>query len=260
MPAVNDEIRLVVRGDDLGMAHAVNEGLVSAWRDGILTQVTAMVPCPWFHEGARLALTHGIPTAVHMTLTAEWDHLRWGPLTGPTSCAAADGTFHRTVQDVVAAVRPEDAIAEIDAQVEQFRATGLEPTGLDPHMAAVVKDSIQPLVERHGLPFFTGAGRDHKYADTVTMLTLQPDKTAWLQQWLTGLEPGTHMLVTHPGVDSPELAAITDPAAENYVWARPGRLSDLDALTDQGVRDVVAGRGIVLSQFTADGGTVPVQK
>ena len=38
------EIQFVVQGDDLGMCHAVNEGIQFAFEQGIVTQVTAMAP------------------------------------------------------------------------------------------------------------------------------------------------------------------------------------------------------------------------
>ena len=253
-----DAIKLVVRGDDLGMCHAVNEGIAAAWTDGILSQTTAMVPCPWFTEGAAKAIAAGIPTAVHMTMTAEWDNIRWRPLTGPTTVAAPDGTFWRTVADVQAKVDPDDALAEIAAQVECFRATGLEPTGLDPHMAAFVPASVGPIAKRVGLPFFH-AGRDSDYIDSNTMLTTRRDKTAWLQNWLRELGPGTHLLIAHPALASPELEALTSPDAENRNWADVWRITDLEALTDPDVRDIVASRGIELVAHAPDGGTTPRQ-
>ena len=256
---MTSEIRLAVRGDDLGMAHAVNEGMALAWRHGILSQTTVMAPCPWFAEGARLALDLGIPTAVHTTLTAEWENLRWGPLAGPTTCAQRDGTFHRSIEDVLDHVRPEDAVAEIDAQVGRIRDTGIEPGGLDPHMGAIATGSVGSIAKRHGLPFVHGRAGLGMY-DSVTMLTHRQDKMTWLQTWLAGLGPGTHLLVTHPGVDGPELAALTDPAAPNHLWAHPGRVTDLAALLDPEVLDVVDRRGITLVAAFGDGRAIPTDK
>jgi predicted glycoside hydrolase/deacetylase ChbG (UPF0249 family) len=252
-------IRLAVRGDDLGMAHAVNEGIAAAWTSGILTQVTVMAPCPWFAEGARVARDLGMPTAVHTTLTAEWSNLRWGPLTGATSCARRDGTFHRTPEQVAERVHPDDAVAEIDAQVARVRDAGLTPMGLDPHMGVVVAGTAAVVAERHDLPFVHG-GRRTGRVDTMAMLTNQADKRAWLLAWLVGLSEGTHLLVTHPGVDGDELAALTDPEAPNSMWAHSGRVSDLAVLTDPEVLDVVAGRSIELVAAFGDGTTVGVEK
>ena len=83
-------IELVVQGDDFGMCHAVNTGVAEAFTNGILSQASTMVACPWFDEAAALAAEHDIPLGVHLTLTCEWDYLRWPPLTGGPSLAGPD--------------------------------------------------------------------------------------------------------------------------------------------------------------------------
>src|SRR5205085_11919649 len=93
-------VKLVVQGDDFGMCHAVNEGTVEAFRNGVLTQASTMVPCPWFTEAADLAKQHGLPLGIHQTLTCERDYLRWRPLTDGPSLVRDDGTTRRpTVVD-----------------------------------------------------------------------------------------------------------------------------------------------------------------
>jgi hypothetical protein len=53
---MSDAIKLVVRVDDFGMCHAVNEGIRRAFSDGIATVASAMAPCPWFTEAVGQAL------------------------------------------------------------------------------------------------------------------------------------------------------------------------------------------------------------
>ena len=106
-------VKLVVQSDDFGMCHAVNTGTVAAFLDGIVTQTTMMAPCPWFDEAAALAHEHDIPVGVHLTLTCEWDHLRWRPMTSGGSLVGDDGTFLRTVEDAQAALDRDEAVAEL---------------------------------------------------------------------------------------------------------------------------------------------------
>ena len=47
-------VRLVVRGDDFGMCHAVNEGISRAFTEGIVTTSSMMAPCPWFGEAVKI--------------------------------------------------------------------------------------------------------------------------------------------------------------------------------------------------------------
>ncbi len=48
------QIRLIVRGDDMGFSHAVNLGCVKAYQEGILTAVEVMVPCDYFLEAVEM--------------------------------------------------------------------------------------------------------------------------------------------------------------------------------------------------------------
>ena len=118
------DIKLVVQGDDLGMCRAVNEGIALAKTDGILTQASVMAPTPWFAEGAAIVRRAGLPVGLHVTLTCEWDYLRWSPLSPATTLRGADGTFHRTVEDAATA-DPGEAVAEAHAQADRATALGL---------------------------------------------------------------------------------------------------------------------------------------
>ncbi len=59
------DIRLIVRGDDFGMCHAVNQGIAAAFGEGIVTTSSAMAPCPWFGEAVEIARDLRIPLGVH---------------------------------------------------------------------------------------------------------------------------------------------------------------------------------------------------
>ena len=127
------DIRLVVQGDDLGMCRAVNEGIALAATEGILTQASVMAPTPWFAEGAATVKRIALPVGLHVTLTCEWDYLRWSPLSPAPTLRGTDGTFHRTVE-AAATADSADAVTEGHAQADRATALGLEITYVDPHM------------------------------------------------------------------------------------------------------------------------------
>ena len=52
--AQDGEIRLLVRGDDMGAAQAVNEACILGAREGIVRSVEVIVPGPWFLDAVRL--------------------------------------------------------------------------------------------------------------------------------------------------------------------------------------------------------------
>lgn len=245
-------INLIVQADDLGMCHAVNEGIVRAFTEGIVTQAAIMAPCPWFDEAAALARTHAIPTGMHCTLTCEWDHLRWRPLTGGASLVEDDGTMHRTVDGAGARVDVEEAYVELRAQANRAAAAGLSLICCDHHMGPVCAEACERLCDALGVPFLYPQVEPHLDLASSTMLSTYegnetyPDKKAWLLHYIDRLSAGTHYLCTHPAVPGAELAAIARPDAHNVDWAERFRKSDLEVLTDPDVRAAIDARGIAL--------------
>lgn len=242
------QIRVVVQGDDLGMCRAVNEGIVTAATDGILTQTSAMAATPWFAEGASLARRHGIATGLHCTFTSEWDHLRWAPLTPAPSLRGDDGTFHRTVEAAKAAADPAEAIDELRAQRNRAEALGLTLDYVDPHMGLVCVPAYEAMCAEAGRSFIYPGVRPHHRWDSFTSLSTAPldDRPGWLAEQLDALDPGTHFVLSHPGTPGDELRALTDPDAANAEWAETFRAADLEALCAPEVRAVVERRGIDL--------------
>lgn len=241
-------VELVVQCDDFGMCHAVNEGAVRAFVDGIVTQTSAMVPCPWFSEAAELAQRHGIPTGIHCTLTCEWDYLRWSPLTGAASLTGADRTFHRTVADAQTASDPDEAAAELVAQTERFLGTGLTPTHFDCHMGLISVPAYEAVCRQFKQRFiYPGVTPSYTFT-SIKGLSQRPadEKKPWLLSWLDRLTPGVHLLVTHCAVPGIEMAAITGPDSVPFLWAEEYRKSDLATLTDPDVRKAVDDLGIQL--------------
>jgi len=243
----SEDIRLIVRGDDFGMCHAVNQGIAAAFRDGIVTMSSAMAPCPWFGEAAGIALELRIPLGVHQTLTCEWDYFRWRPVTGGLSLTSADGTFFPSVELAQQHVQFDDAVRELLAQVGLFRSAGLSPDYLDCHMGSTLPAAYAEVSAQTGVPFLYSdeiSGRLASYSE------LSPrdgsGKKAWLAGYLRGLRPGVHLLVTHPAVPSSELESLTGPDSVPYRWAAEYRLSDLAVLTDPDISQLIDQLGIRL--------------
>ncbi len=242
-----DRIRLVVRGDDFGMCHAVNEGVKRAFTEGIVTTASAMAPCPWFGEAAEMARDAGIPLGAHLTLTCEWDYFRWRPLTDGPSLAGADGTLRPSVELARQHVQHSDVVRELLAQVNRFRSAALSLDYLDHHMGSTLPAAYAEVSARTGIPFLYS---DEVRRGLVSIDELSPrdaaGKKAWMLGYLSGLVPGAHLLVSHPGVESSELDSLTGPDSVPYRWAAEYRVSDLEVLTDPEVRELIGELGITL--------------
>lgn len=251
--AAPGDVKLVVQSDDFGMCHAVNTGTVEAFREGIVTQTTMMVPCPWFDEGVALAQEHDIPIGVHLTLTCEWDFLRWRPLTGGRSLVGADGTFLRTVESAQAAIDHDEAVTELAAQVDRFLDAGLALNHLCPHMGMVATDAYAEIAERYSAPFlYPGVARSLAFTSITFLSPVDSGaKTPFLLKRLGRLQPGVHLLNVHAATPGDELASITRPSSEPYLWAEEHRRSDLETLTDPDVLAAIDRLGIELTTTVA---------
>jgi predicted glycoside hydrolase/deacetylase ChbG (UPF0249 family) len=247
------EIKLVVQCDDFGMNHAGNLGAVQAFEEGIVTQASVMVPCPWFREAARLARTHAVPVGVHLTLTSEWDFMRWGPVTGGRSLVGEDGQFPRTIDGAKENADPDEMLAEFVAQTELFLAEGLEIGYFDCHMGVVDPPVYAAVCEKYHKPFDYPIGDVAVGFDSIHMLSGRPseDKVPYLIERIGAMEAGKHLIVSHCAVDSDELRALTSDKAENAAWANEYRPSDLAALCSPDVRKVIEEKGIDLVPVAA---------
>ena len=92
--AQQQPIRLIVRGDDMGYAHAGNEAILKCFKVGIETSIEVIVPSPWFPEAVKmLEENSGIDVGIHLAITSEWSNIKWRPLSDCPSLQNADGYF-----------------------------------------------------------------------------------------------------------------------------------------------------------------------
>ena len=82
---------VIINADDLGSCHSANVGVFECLATGTVTSATLMVPCPWARE-AR-SRYRGEDIGVHLTLNAEYELYRWGPITHAPSLLGGDGGF-----------------------------------------------------------------------------------------------------------------------------------------------------------------------
>src|SRR5258705_12975067 len=136
-----DSKLLIINADDLAMSHSENDASLTALDQKLVTSATVMVPAPWFGEVAAYARTHpDADLGLHLTLTAEWQTFRWGPVTPRTlvpSLVGPDGFFYSTTQDFARHPKVEEVQTEVRAQTNRATSIGLDPTHLDAHMHAL---------------------------------------------------------------------------------------------------------------------------
>jgi hopanoid biosynthesis associated protein HpnK len=129
--------RLIVNADDFGRSHSINEAVIRAHQEGILTTASLMVNESGLDEAVKLAKENPrLGVGLHLTLSHG--HAALSRKTNPglanergefSNKAAASGCryFFRV------ALR-EPLRREILAQFEKFRATGLELDHVNGHL------------------------------------------------------------------------------------------------------------------------------
>src|SRR5712675_1561969 len=143
------ERALILHVDDLAMCHGANRAYLELAAAGLVTCGSVMVPCPSFREIAEAAADPKLDLGVHLTLTSEWPHYRWRPLSTTSRASGLiddDGYFWRDVASLRAHLVPEAAEAELRAQIEHATTAGLKPTHIDAHMAAAM---LPELIDLH---------------------------------------------------------------------------------------------------------------
>ena len=94
-----------------------------------------MVPCPWARDAA--AGYRGEDVGVHLTLNAELDTYRWGPITHSPSLLDGDGGFPRTVEDAWDHADLDEVRRECRAQIERAIVWGFDVSHLTSHLGAL---------------------------------------------------------------------------------------------------------------------------
>src|SRR5438552_10665571 len=118
-----DSKLLILHADDLGMSHSENAATIYAMEHGSVNSAAIMVPTPWFSEIAAYARTH--PTAdlgLHLTLTSEWNFLKWGPVASSSDVHGLlnkDGFFFSSADSVHRSASAAEVEEELRAQIEK---------------------------------------------------------------------------------------------------------------------------------------------
>jgi len=260
--------KLIVNADDFGFTRDVNEGIVEAHRDGILTAATLMANGGAFDHAVALARqTPSLDVGCHLVLVRG------------QSVADPSRELPSTVAELARALLRGKlpVYEELLAQVRKIVRAGIRPTHLDTHkhthllppvleaVARVAHEFRIPWVRR---PFDFGIDRGARIAKSAVALGMRVTrpgfaralgelkttdyfagfqitgtlKQANLIETLERLPEGLTEFMCHPGKLGPELRAAATRLKES-------REIELAALVSREVRSVIERRGIELVNY-----------
>jgi hopanoid biosynthesis associated protein HpnK len=277
--------RAIINADDFGLCRGVNEGIIKAHREGVLTSTTLMANMPGFEHAVALSRENPrLGVGIHLNL------LRGRPVAPPDevpSLLAPSGLMWGSVYVFLrrlwaGRISPSDIETELRAQVEKVLQAGVPATHADSekhiHTIPAVFRTVARLLPEYGL-------RRVRFINEFC-LSLQPAQTAKalaislscrrmrrrlrehaimtadrfyglcgsgrmtvprLARILERLGEGTAEIMLHPGYMTDELIALERLTGSYYINNR--RELELGTLLDPGIREVVARRAIELITF-----------
>jgi predicted glycoside hydrolase/deacetylase ChbG (UPF0249 family) len=209
------QIRLIVRGDDMGFSKAANMGCLRAYQEGILTAVEVMVPCDYFLEAVDILKKNpGLDIGIHLTLTSEWENIKWGPITNAPSLVDEKGYFlpmiwpdeaypaHRALG--TSPWKLDEIERELRAQIEKILHHLPHCSHATPHMGF---QTILPQVNRLAFDLV----REYKVDANIRFLPLKEislfEDATTLEEMISNavkvlqhLGSGTWQFYEHPGM------------------------------------------------------------
>ncbi len=234
---------LIVNADDFGFTRDVNQGIIEAHCDGILTSTTLMASGAAFDDAVRLAKeTPALDIGCHLVLVGE-------------------PPFPATVAKLMRAVALGriQIYDEFAAQVRRILDAGLKPTHLDTHkhthLLPPVLDAVARISEEFGIPWvrhtlvmrrrFERVLKAHhcRATDHFTGFRITGKFDAGvLAALIRSLPEGSTEFMCHPGRCGPELLGARTRLKES-------RERELRALTSPEVRVALVEANVQITSF-----------
>jgi hypothetical protein len=226
-----------------------------------------MVPCSWFPEIAAYARKNRDKDfGLHMTLTSEWKHYKWGPVSSKETVSTLvndGGYFYSLVDSLQNYGDPKEVEIELRNQVKKALRFGIDVTHLDAHMGAAASTpdftaAYMKVGKEFGLPVLLD-GRIHAMehdgikilldSNTVVVDRILAMGPAMYEQGahqfysnlLKNLEPGLNFLLLHPAYDSAEMQAIT---IDHPDYGSEWRQADYDFLMSEDCSSIIKEQNI----------------
>jgi hopanoid biosynthesis associated protein HpnK len=129
--------RLIVNADDFGMSEEVNEAVIRAYKEGVLTSTSLMVTGAAFENAVKLAREHsGLAVGIHLVTVVGKSVLPHSEIPTLVDC---EGNFSNN--PVAAGLRyyfsmqsRRELRKELAAQFDRFRSSGLPLSHIDGHL------------------------------------------------------------------------------------------------------------------------------
>jgi len=130
--------RLIINADDFGLTNGVNQAIIDAHQEGVVTSTTLMANSKCFDQAIQLAKTvPQLGIGCHVMLVDGEPGLNAGDvgslLAGRNSSKLRNGFLSLAGSAIRGHINPEQIEAEATAQIRKIQSTGLALTHFDTH-------------------------------------------------------------------------------------------------------------------------------
>ena len=256
---------LVIRIDDMGALHSVNEASIDTYKNGIAQSAEVLVVGSWFPEAVKMLKENpGLDVGVHLAITSEWENVKWRPLTDCPSLVDENGYFFpmmgpnsaypgQSIMENMANFDINEIEKEFRAQIELALKNIPQVTHISGHMMSTafnpqVMEVVQKLSEEYNLPSIDRGEAFKQYNFSYTGYdgprATAEEKIASFIKALEKMEEGKrYIFVDHPAYNDSEMQTVMHVGYENVAVDRQG-VTDL--LKSEEVLKVIQERGIKL--------------
>lgn len=162
--------KLIINADDFGFCEAVNYGIITAYKNGVVRSTSTMANMPGFEHAMELLKDNeGLGCGVHMTLSC------YKPvLSNLKTITDENGNFFRRITDeVIDKMDLDEIYEEFCAQIEKVRAK-TNITHIDSHHHVHTLEKLKPVIEKivkkYDLPIRGGFEYDFDYQKVVPLI------------------------------------------------------------------------------------------
>lgn len=258
-----NNIRLLVRGDDIGSSHSANLACIKSYTHGIVRSLELMTVCSWFEEACILLNQHPkLDVGIHLTLTSEWEGVKWKPITSAASLTEDNGCFFpmlsgekyypKTRSIANNKWNISDIENEFRAQIELGLKRVKQVSHLSFHMNChkldlEVENLCTELGKEYGLFDLEIGNQDIKQIRGYKGIFDHEERIDKFISSLHELNEGNYLFIDHPSFDSQEMRATKHNGYENVA---EDRFSCLRVFTDPRVKQTIDDLGIELISYT----------
>lgn len=201
-------IRIITRSDDAGSSMGANKAIFEAVRYPFVKNISLMAPGAYIREAAEfLKDKKHICFGMHFTMNAEWDRIKWGPVSGGKLTAMLDDRGYFLANPQLSSqngVSIEMIHTEWEAQLDYLTRLGFDIRYADTHMFPELAfegldDAMSEWIREKGLV-------DHRYFyHVLPQIDDISGQDGLFEKVLSQTAPGQYFYLTHPAMPTEDM-------------------------------------------------------